>query len=168
MDLPLKNQPGIWTGRPNRLDDESKQKCITGAVCNQDHMKSHNEHLIGKSRIIQHFIYLNYGPSVPVHGLSSYGWTHIIWHPFPSWEVNTRLADGMGTALNLWPRIDGLYRYGGHSYTRTGRLMLRGLFHQKMYIMKFMAAYASIMISRWVIWRCSMAHAIHCIMNQDV
>ena len=58
MDLPLKNWPGIWTGWPNRPDDESKQKRITGTVCDWDHVKSCDEHLIGKSRIIQHFIYL--------------------------------------------------------------------------------------------------------------
>ena len=52
--------------------------------------------------------------------------------------------------------------------TRTGRLTLRGLFHQKMYIMKFMAAYANVTISRWVTGRCSMAQAMHCITNHDV
>ena len=40
---------------------------------------------------------------------------------------------------------------------------LRGLFHQKMYITKFMAVYASMMISRWVTGRCLMACEMHCI-----
>ena len=37
--------------------------------------------------------------------------------------------------------------------TRTGLLTLRGLFHQKMYITKFMAACASVTISKWVTGR---------------
>ena len=52
--------------------------------------------------------------------------------------------------------------------TWTGWLTLRGLFHQKIYITKFMATYASITISRWVTGRCSMPCAMHCIMNHDV
>ena len=37
-----------------------------------------------------------------------------------------------------------------------------------MYIIIFMAAYASIMILRWVTGRCLMAQAMHCIMNHNV
>ena len=51
---------------------------------------------------------------------------------------------------------------------QTGWLMLRGLFHQIMYIMKFMAAYTSVTISRWVTRRYSMACAMYCIMNHNV
>ena len=46
--------------------------------------------------------------------------------------------------------------------TRTGRLTLTGLFHQKTYITKFMAGYASVTISRCVTGRCSTACAMHC------
>ena len=52
--------------------------------------------------------------------------------------------------------------------TRTGWLTLRGLFHQKMYIMKFMTTYASVTISRWVTGRCLWAHAMHCITNHNI
>ena len=52
--------------------------------------------------------------------------------------------------------------------TWTGWLILRGLLQQKIYTTKFMVAYASITISRWVTGRCLMAHAIHCITNHDV
>ena len=52
--------------------------------------------------------------------------------------------------------------------TRTGRSTLRGLFHQKKYITKFIAAYASVTISRWVTGRCLMPRAMHCITNHDV
>ena len=46
--------------------------------------------------------------------------------------------------------------------------MLRGLFHQKTYITKFMATYVSMTILRCVTGRCSMVCAMHCIMNHDV
>ena len=52
--------------------------------------------------------------------------------------------------------------------TRTGRLTLRGLFHQTMYITKFMAAHASVTISRWLTGKCPMACAMHCNTNHDI
>ena len=52
--------------------------------------------------------------------------------------------------------------------TRTGRWMLRGLFHQKMNITTLVAAYASVTISRWMTGRCSTDHPMHCITNHDV
>ena len=51
---------------------------------------------------------------------------------------------------------------------QTGQLTLRGLCHQKMYIMKFIARYASVMILRWVTGKCSMASAMHCITIYEV
>ena len=39
---------------------------------------------------------------------------------------------------------------------------------RNIYIRKFMVAYASLKISRWVTGRCLMTHAMHCIMNHDV
>ena len=68
-----------------------------------------------------------------------------------------------------------------HNYWVTGRCLIacamhcimnhevwRGLFHQNMYITRFMDAYASVTISGWVTGRCLMARAIHCIMNHEV
>ena len=52
--------------------------------------------------------------------------------------------------------------------TRIDWLTLRGLFHQKMYITKFLAVYASVTISRWLTGRCPMICAIHCNTNHDV
>ena len=51
---------------------------------------------------------------------------------------------------------------------QTGQLTLRGLCHQKIYIMKFMARYVSVMISRWVTGKCSMTSAMHYIMIYEV
>ena len=45
--------------------------------------------------------------------------------------------------------------------TRTGRWILRGLFHQKMNITKLVATYASVTISRWVTGRCLTARPMH-------
>ena len=57
--------------------------------------------------------------------------------------------------LRLWdcfsrPGASPAWRGLDFRSTRTGRLTLRGLFHQTMYITKFMAAHASVTISRWL------------------
>ena len=84
----------------------------------------------------------------------------IISKPLPiAFQVNSR-ASKVGS---LTERCGSDFRN-----TRIGRLTLRGLFHQKMYITKFTAAYARVTISRWVIGRCSIARAMHCITNHDV
>ena len=76
-------------------------------------------------------------------------------------QVNSR-------AFEIRPFTWGCISFWDFWNTRTGWLTLRGLFHQKIYITKFMAAYASVTISRWVTGRCSMACAMHCITNHDV
>ena len=73
----------------------------------------------------------------------------LVWEDFPVWSSSPAFGYDFQNAL-------------------TGQLTLRGLFHQKIYITKFMAAYANVTILRWVTGRCSMARAMHCITNHDV
>ena len=92
------------------------------------------------------------------------------WPPQISWDIIPKSSKTAIQVNSLAPETGWgcISLRSDFRNTRTGRLTLRGLFHQKMYITKFMAAYASVTISRWVTGRCSTARAMHCITNHDV
>ena len=92
--------------------------------------------------------------------------TKLSWLPAINLSIVSKLVRFTSKA-NLGPSEIGSSTSNFRN-TQTGQLMLRGLFHQKMYITKFMAAYASVTISRCVTGRRSTALAMHCITNHDV
>ena len=96
------------------------------------------------------------------------------WVPMINHKIFSKLLPIASQVNSHASEIDSLTHSWGVSLasdfwnTQMGQLTLRGLFHQKMYIVKLMAAYLSITISRWVTGRCLMAYAMHCITNHNV